>query len=94
MVGKYLENRDSYISVLEALKHAGYYNKYRVNEIVIDAEKTLERKLDIKSFLDENKIGGILVPGGYGKRGIEEIIQFIQYARENNIPLFGICLGM
>lgn len=71
MVGKYLENRDSYISVLEALKHAGYYHKYRVNEIVIDAEKTLDTKIEIKDYLDQNKIGGILVPGGYGKRGIE-----------------------
>jgi CTP synthase len=90
MVGKYVQLPDAYISVNEALHHAGYYANSEVeidwvNSEEITKENVAERLKDAD---------GILVPGGFGHRGIEGMIVAIQYARENNVPFFGICLGM
>lgn len=90
MVGKYVDLADSYKSLSEALKHAGIQTRTRVNIDYIDSEE-LERKG--ASALLAN-VDAILVPGGFGKRGVEGKILAAQYARENNIPYLGICLGM
>lgn len=90
IVGKYVELHDSYLSVAEALKHGGIKHNSEVNIHWIDSE----------TVTDENAkeifkgINGILVPGGFGSRGIEGKISAAKYARENKIPYFGICLGM
>lgn len=92
LVGKYIELHDAYISVIEALKHAGYQYRYKVNIKFVDSEE-LEKpnvKLD-KVFKD---VKGIVVPGGFGSRGIEGKIRAVEYAREHNIPYLGLCLGM
>ncbi|MBN2568330.1 MAG: CTP synthase [Deltaproteobacteria bacterium] len=90
IVGKYVDWTDSYKSLNEALIHGGISNNCKVNLSFIDAEQ-IERLGTGDQF---NSIGGILVPGGFGRRGIEGMIQAITYARENKIPFFGICLGM
>ncbi len=90
LVGKYVELHDAYLSVAEALRHAGYYLNSRVSIKWIDSETITEANADdILSGLD-----GIIVPGGFGHRGIEGMITACNYARENNLPYFGICLGM
>lgn len=90
LVGKYVGLHDAYLSVAEALRHAGFYHKYHIEIKWIDSEQiTLENVENILSGLD-----GIIVPGGFGSRGIEGMIQTAKYARENNIPYLGICLGM
>ena len=90
LVGKYVGLHDAYLSVAEALSHAGYANHVHVKIDWIDSEEITE------STVDEmlSGLSGILVPGGFGSRGIEGMILAAQYARENNIPYFGICLGM
>lgn len=90
LVGKYSALHDAYISIVEALKAAGGLNKSKINLIWTDVEKLKERTLN-KEF---KNIDGIIVPGGFGKRGIEGIILSAKYARENKIPYLGICLGM
>lgn len=87
MVGKYVELQDSYKSILEAFIHAGAANETKVNVISIHSE-----------HIDANSAGkmlegidGILVAPGFGERGIEGKIETVRYARENNIPFFGIC---
>jgi CTP synthase len=90
IVGKYVDWTDSYKSLNEALTHGGIANNCKVNLSFIDSEQ-IEREGPDDHF---NGIGGILVPGGFGRRGIEGMIQAITYAREHNIPFFGICLGM
>ncbi|MBR7060847.1 MAG: CTP synthase, partial [Eubacterium sp.] len=90
LVGKYVELHDAYLSVAEALRHAGYYHDARVKIFWIDSEKISSENC---AEIFEN-ISGIIVPGGFGSRGIEGMICAAQYARENNIPYFGICLGM
>jgi CTP synthase len=90
VVGKYIEHRDAYKSIYEALDHAGFSHSTRVIVKRIEAEQ-LERE-DPSSALAG--IDGILVPGGFGHRGIEGKIQAVRYAREQKIPYFGICLGM
>ena len=92
LVGKYIELHDAYLSVHEALIHAGYVYNTNVEVEWIDSEK-LEKE---STNLDEvfKGINGILVPGGFGSRGIEGKIKAINYARVNNIPFLGICLGM
>lgn len=90
MVGKYVDLADSYKSLSEALKHAGIQTRTRVNIDYIDSEE-LEHK-GAKALLSH--VDAILVPGGFGKRGIEGKILAAQYAREQNIPYLGICLGM
>ncbi|WP_346928617.1 CTP synthase [Clostridium sp.] len=90
LVGKYVELHDAYISVVEALSHGGYANDCQVEIKWINAEE-VERDKSDEIFSDVN---GILVPGGFGDRGIEGKIEAIRWARENKKPLFGICLGM
>ncbi len=92
MVGKYTDHGDAYISVNEALKSAGYHHHVKVKIEHIDSEK-IEKK-DATALRKLKKVDGILVPGGFGKRGIEGKIFAAQYAREKKIPYFGICLGM
>ena len=92
VVGKYVELPDAYISVTEALHHAGIANDASVKIQWVNSEKIEASDVD----LDEVFVGckGILVPGGFGDRGVEGKIRAIQYARENNIPFLGLCLGM
>ncbi len=89
MVGKYTELPDAYKSVNEALKHAGLTNRLSVNIKYIDSQDVETKGTDVLKGVD-----GILVPGGFGYRGVEGKIRTAQYARENNIPYLGICLGM
>ena len=90
MVGKYVQLPDAYLSVNEALRHAGYYENSTVNIEWVNAEELHSDNLD-EMLSDAD---GILVPGGFGERGIEGMILAIQYAREHQIPFLGICLGM
>ena len=90
LVGKYIRLHDAYLSVAEALHHAGYANSAEVEIRWIDSEEiTPENVGEILQGCD-----GILVPGGFGNRGIEGMITTAQYCRENNVPYLGICLGM
>ncbi len=89
MVGKYIELSDAYMSLNEALRHAGVQTRQRVNIRYIDSE-VLER--EGASLLDG--ADAVLVPGGFGERGIEGKVQAVRYARENKVPYLGICLGM
>lgn len=90
LVGKYVELHDAYISVVEALKHAGYKHNSKVKIDWIQSEDITEE--NVHEYLKE--ADGILVPGGFGDRGVEGKITTIKYARENKVPFFGICLGM
>ena len=90
LVGKYVGLHDAYLSVAEALRHAGYYHNAHINIRWIDSEEiTRETATEVLKNLD-----GIIIPGGFGSRGIEGMIEAERYARENNVPYFGICLGM
>ncbi len=89
MVGKYVELHDAYKSVNEALKHGGLKNRLSVNIKYIDSEDVEVKGEEVLKDLD-----AILVPGGFGSRGVEGKIRAAKYARENNIPYLGICLGM
>ncbi len=90
LVGKYVKLHDAYLSVAEALKHAGYETDAHVNIKWVDSE-TLNEKTVAKALSDAD---GIIVPGGFGGRGIEGMIAAVRFARENGKPFFGICLGM
>ena len=90
LVGKYVQLHDAYLSVAEALRHAGYEYGAKINIQWIDSETITDE--NVASVLGE--ANGILVPGGFGERGIEGMITAAKYARENNIPYLGICLGM
>lgn len=90
VVGKYISLKDAYLSINEALIHGGIDNNCRVKIKRIDSDKVKEHSQKVL-FKD---INGILIPGGFGKRGIEGKIQTVRYARENKIPFLGICLGM
>ena len=90
IIGKYVELKDAYKSLDEALTHGGIENNVKVNLVRIDSEKL--KVSEIKSKL--NNISGILIPGGFGKRGTDGKIEAIKYARNNKIPFFGICYGM
>ena len=90
IIGKYVELKDAYKSLDEALTHGGIENKIKVNLIRIDSDKL--RVSEIKSKL--RNISGILIPGGFGKRGTDGKIEAIRYARNNKIPFLGICYGM
>lgn len=90
LVGKYVQLHDAYLSVAEALNHAGYENSAKVNIQWIDAELITE--YTVKELL--GSCDGILVPGGFGDRGIEGKVTAAKYARENDVPYLGICLGM
>ena len=90
IVGKYIKLEDSYISVIESLYHAGFANNVKVDVKLVDSETINQDNVK------EKLVGfhAIVVPGGFGNRGIEGKIQTIKYARENKIPFLGICLGM
>ena len=90
LVGKYIQLHDAYISVVEALKHGGIFNHATVNIKWIDSE-TVTAKNAGSIFSD---VSGILVPGGFGTRGIDGKLEAIRYARTNNVPFLGLCLGM
>lgn len=90
LVGKYVQLHDAYLSVAEALRHAGYEHDAKLEIEWIDSE--LITPENVAETL--KGCGGVLVPGGFGNRGIEGMITAAQYARENNIPYLGICLGM
>ena len=90
LIGKYVELHDAYLSVAEALRHAGYYLDSDVKIEWIDSEKITAENVNEKL----GGLNGIIVPGGFGQRGIEGMILSAQYARENKMPYFGICLGM
>ncbi|MGM9850055.1 MAG: CTP synthase [Bacilli bacterium] len=92
LVGKYVELHDAYISVAEALKHAGYKYNTKVNINWIDSEDLEKDNVNLKEIFKNSK--GILVPGGFGTRGTDGKIKAINYARTNKIPFLGICLGM
>jgi len=89
MVGKYMELLDAYKSLIEALTHAGIHTSTKVNINYIDAERVENEGIDILKDAD-----AILVPGGFGERGVEGKLMAVQYARENKVPYLGICLGM
>ena len=89
MVGKYIELLDAYKSLIEAITHAGIKHRAKVNTIYIDAEDIERKGTDMLAGVD-----AILVPGGFGNRGVEGKIRTVQYARENKVPYLGICLGM
>ena len=90
LVGKYVELHDAYLSVAEALKHAGLANDLKMNIHWIHSEEVTP--LTVNEILGD--MDGILVPGGFGERGVEGKIEATRYARENKVPFFGICLGM
>ncbi|MCR5149246.1 MAG: CTP synthase [Eubacterium sp.] len=90
LVGKYVQLHDAYLSVAEALRHAGYGNGVEVKIEWIDSEELNEDNYEMRL----EKLSGIIVPGGFGDRGIEGMILSAKYARLHNIPYFGICLGM
>ena len=90
LVGKYVELHDAYISVVESLKHAGYKHNSKITIDWIQSEDVTEE--NVNDYLKD--ADGILVPGGFGDRGVEGKITAIKYARENKVPFFGICLGM
>ena len=92
IVGKYVELQDAYISIVEALKHASVYNNADVDIEYINASDLEEPEVNLDAVFEG--VDGILIPGGFGDRGIEGMIRAAQYARENRIPFFGICLGM
>ena len=90
LVGKYVQLHDAYLSVAEALRHAGYAQDVKVDIAWIDSEQLTEENAgDLLAPMD-----GIILPGGFGGRGIEGMIQAARYAREHHVPYFGICLGM
>ncbi|MFH0973248.1 MAG: CTP synthase, partial [Candidatus Micrarchaeota archaeon] len=88
VVGKYAAMRDTYTSVFEALKHAGVANGVRAPGVLIDSEAIERGEIDLKGF------DGIIVPGGFGERGVEGIISAIRFAREKRVPFLGLCYGL
>ncbi|MBQ7153784.1 MAG: CTP synthase [Clostridia bacterium] len=90
LIGKYVALHDAYLSVAEALRHAGYFHNTHIKIHWIDSETITDE--NAAKLLGE--LHGIIVPGGFGSRGIEGMISAARYARENKIPYFGICLGM
>ena len=90
IIGKYVNLKDAYKSLDEALTHGGISNKVKVNLVRIESDKLKSKEIKAKL----NDVSGILIPGGFGKRGTEGKIEAIKYAREKNIPFLGICFGM
>ncbi len=91
IVGKYINLNDAYKSVYESVFHGGLANKVRIELVKIDAED-IEAAQDLDTIF--NRVHGILIPGGFGQRGIQGMISSAEYARTHKIPCFGICLGM
>ena len=89
MVGKYVDFRDSYISLSEALRHAGFKTQTRIQIEYVESEEIQKNGTGILKAMD-----AILIPGGFGDRGIEGMVDSIQFARENKVPFLGICLGL
>ena len=90
LIGKYVDLHDAYLSVIESLKHAGFHHGAQIEVVWIQAE-------DVEGLLADEAIGsldGIVIPGGFGPRGIEGKIRAAEYARENSVPCLGLCLGM
>jgi len=90
LIGKYVDLHDAYLSVIESLKHAGFHHGAQIEVVWIQAE-------DVEGLLVDEAIGsldGIVIPGGFGPRGIEGKIRAAEYARENQVPCLGLCLGM
>ena len=90
LIGKYVQLQDAYLSVVESLKHAGFYHGAKVQVVWIQAE-------DVQGMLADDRLGsldGIVIPGGFGARGIEGKIRAAEFARENGVPCLGLCLGM
>jgi len=90
LIGKYVDLHDAYLSVIESLKHAGFHHGAQIEVVWIQAE-------DVEGLLADEAIGsldGIVIPGGFGPRGIEGKIRAAEYARENRVPCLGLCLGM
>ena len=90
IVGKYVDLHDAYISVKESLLHAGFFHEYDIDLVWINSEEVNRNNVD--DYLGD--LSGIVVPGGFGYRGVEGMIETVRYARENKIPYFGLCLGM
>ena len=90
-MGKYVKLHDAYLSVMESWYNAGFENESKVEIKWVDSETLVDQDRCAEEFAD---VDGIIVPGGFGDRGIEGMIQAAQYARENRMPYFGICLGM
>ena len=88
MVGKYVDLKDSYMSLTEALRHAGIRTRTRVNIEYIESEN-----IETQGAACLNDVDAILVPGGFGERGIEGKIEAVKFAREKKVPYLGICLG-
>ena len=91
IAGKYTKLSDAYISVVESLKHAGYENKAQIDIKWINSEDCIDFEKAKEALSD---VDGLVVPGGFGIRGIEGKLNVIRYARENNLPFLGLCLGM
>lgn len=91
LVGKYVELQDAYLSVIEALDHAGIHHQVDI-EIKWISATDLESTDDLQSYFED--VDGILVPGGFGERGMEGKIKAVKWAREKSVPFLGICLGM
>ena len=89
MVGKYVDLKDSYMSLTEALRHAGIRTRTRVNILYVESEN-----LQTEGTACLNEVDAILVPGGFGERGIEGKIAAVKFAREKQVPYLGICLGL
>jgi len=89
VVGKYIELHDAYKSIYESLSHAGIANHAKVTIRKIKAEDVLDQGLEVLAGVD-----GVLIPGGFGERGLEGKVEAIKWARENKVPFFGICLGL
>ncbi|MDK8253489.1 MAG: CTP synthase [Dialister micraerophilus] len=92
LVGKYVALHDAYLSVVEAMSHAGYEYGKKINIRWIDSEKLEEEKPDLSKVFEG--VDGIVIPGGFGYRGVEGKIATIKYARTHKIPYLGLCLGM
>ena len=92
LVGKYVALHDAYLSVVEAMSHAGYEYGKKINMRWIDSEKLEEEKPDLSKVFEG--VDGIVIPGGFGYRGVEGKIATIKYARTHKIPYLGLCLGM
>ena len=92
LVGKYVELHDAYLSVMESLRHAGYKHNLKVKINWVDSEMLEKESTNLDEIFKNSK--GILVPGGFGQRGVEGKIKACEYARTHEIPYLGICLGM
>src|SRR5699024_2637797 len=88
LVGKYVKLHDAYLSVAESLYHAGFENESKVDIRWVDSEMLVDQERCAEELAD---VDGIILPGGFGDRGIEGMIQAEQFAREQGIPYFGIC---